>query len=330
MTSLTYRLFGLKLVSNHAFVHLLAPKAGFPMEVDTENDQELVFTCRAKLREPLDLTGLEPLYTSPNRTSQGESVSHLYRLDGVDILRFPGVADFHVGPRAITCYPFDTNLEYLIELRLLGPVLSYWLECRGIRALHASGIETGGRVAGFLSSHGGGKTSLAAQLMADGHSLISDDILPVEEKDGVFFARSGYPQMRMWPAEAEFFRGRYEDLSLVHPAYTKRRMPVGDGGLGRFCDACLPLLGLYLPERFDAAESRPEIKITPLTRRDAVIELIRHSFNPLIVEAAGLQPEQLDFFSRLVRHVPVWRLSYPSGMEYLPTVTARIREDFRA
>ena len=68
------------------------------------------------------------------------------------------------------------------------------------------------------------------------------------------------------------------------------------------------------------AEGEGGVEIQPVSRSEALIELVRHSFSPRLVEAAGLQPSRLDRLSRLVRQVPVRRLSYTSGFERLPEV----------
>jgi hypothetical protein len=136
--------------------------------------------------------------------------------------------------------------------------------------------------------------------------------------------------MRLWPDEAQYFLGHYEDLERVHPAYSKRRVPVGPDGFGTFCDASQPMACLYLPERRDPEEGGMEIVIMPVSPRDAVIELVRHSFTPRVVEAIGLQPQRLDFFAQMVQQVPMRRLSYPSGFEHLPRVREAILEDLES
>ncbi|HSG39948.1 MAG TPA: hypothetical protein VLE27_09955 [Thermoanaerobaculia bacterium] len=207
---------------------------------------------------------------------------------------------------------------------MLGPVLSYWLERRGIPTLHASAVAVDGRAVAFLSRQGGGKTGLAAALMRAGFPLLTDDVLPVEVREGGFFARSGYPQMRMWPDEAAWFLEGWEALPLVHPQVTKRRIPVGpvgEDGFGAFLDSTLPLACLYIPER------RPDgpVEIVDVPPRDALIELVRFSFSPHLVAAAGLQPFRFDLFARLAQSVPVRRLRYPAGFERLAEVAEVLR-----
>ena len=67
----------------------------------------------------------------------------------------------------------------------------------------------------------------------------------------------------------------------------------------------------------------------PVSPRDAVIELVRHSFAASIVESLRLQPQRLDFFAQLVQQVPMRWLIYPSGFEHLPRVREAILENLK-
>ncbi len=268
---------------------------------------------------PESTGALAPAYASPYRGQDGESLMYLYRLQDSEILRFPGVVDFRLEPDRIDVY-MPAPAPELAELRFLGPVLSYWLERQGIPTLHASAVATDRGAVAFLSHKEGGKTGLAAAFLKAGFPLLTDDVLPVEEANGKFLARPGYPQMRMWPDEAAFFVPGWEGLPTVHPAISKRRVPVGDGGFGAFHDASLPLACLYLPERVATGP----VEIQDVSPRDAVIELVRHSFSPRLVEAAGLGPQRLDFFARLAMQVPLRRLRYPSGFDRLPEAVEQV------
>lgn len=310
------RLYGINLASDFPFATHLGTAGGPP---------DLTFSVC--LEAPVStLWQQEPsVYQSPWRTDDGESVAFLYRAPGFEVLRFPGLLDFYLWPGRITCHLVDPRSQSLVELRLLGPVLAYWLERRGCASLHASAARLEDRAAAFLATHGGGKTGLAAALMRAGGELLTDDLLPVEECGDAFFGYPGYPQMRMWPDEAAWFLGGCDNLPLVHPELAKRRVPVGPDGFGSFCDRPLPLACLYLPER--RQETRGPVEIHPVAPRDAMIELVRHSFSPFLVEAAGLQAGRFDRFARLVHQVPVRRLSYPSGFDRLSGVAQALLRD---
>lgn len=314
-----HRLFGLHLASDFPFATPLRGADGFP---------ELSFSLCAEAPATTFWKQSSPIYRSPRKSGDGDSTALLYRAPHFEVLRFPPLLDFYLWREngRIACQLKAPNHQFLAEIRFLGPVLAYWLEGSGLPVLHASAVAWGEQAAAFLSTHHGGKSGLAASLVQSGHSLLTDDLLPIEHRDRQFLARPGYPQMRMWPDEATHFLGHYEDLPLVHPDLAKRRVPIGPNGFGSFHDAPLPLGCLYLLER--QPEGEAAIEICDVSPRDALIELLRHSFTPLLVEAAGLQPARFDLLSRLVLQVPVKRLRYPSGFDRLPRVAEAVRRDF--
>jgi len=313
-----YRVFGLTLASDFHFASGLMPAEGAP---------NVTFTCVQSAPVPADWGRVGPSYVSPYRTEAGESVASLYRAKEFDVLRFARVADYYLWPHSIVCHLLNPAYGYLVEIRLLGPVLSFWLERRGVCALHASSVVVGGYTAAFLSGNSGGKTALAAALLRAGGLLLTDDILMVECRRGAIVGRPGYPQMRMWPDEARHFLGRSRNLERVHPHYSKRRIPIGADGLGSFCPVARKLDGIYVLERRAAVESGREIRIAPVRPQAAVMELLRHSFSPGLVEAAGLQPRRLSFLARMVRDVPVRKVVFPSGFQRLPRVCEAVSKD---
>lgn len=236
-------------------------------------------------------------------------------------LREAGVADFYIDGAAIHCHLQNPEYEYIVEIRLLGPVLSFWLEWQGIPNLHAAAAVVAGQAHLFLATNGGGKSSLVAGLVGAGATLLSDDIVPLRQGGGgTIWAEPGYPRMRFWPDAARHFVGDPERFPIVHPRYEKRWVPIGPEGWGKMADGTVPLAAIYLPARDpDAAETSRE-RIEP---RDAVLHLLTHSFSARRLPAR-LQADRLSFFSQVVARVPVWTLRYPDGYERLPDVVASL------
>ncbi len=329
-----WSLFGVRLATNFPFASQLTASSGEP---------DLVFECGPPPALEGGLEAAEALYVSPQQIDSGEPLCALYRADRVDantvdantvdadtvdadkidVLRFSGIGDFYVAPHRIVGHLVEAVDPRLVEIRFLGSVLAYWLECRGTLALHASAAVVDGQAIAFLSGNFSGKTGLVATLVRQGHSLLTDDILPIEETKNRFVGYPGYPQMRMWPDLATHFLGGCDDLEVVYPTLDKRRVKLGPD---TFCDQSRPLACLYLPERRAAGESgRCEIDVVP--PRDALIELVRHSFSPFLVEAIGLQPQRIDKISRLLERVPMRRVLYPEGFENLESTASAILED---
>jgi hypothetical protein len=319
-----YRLLGLTLETSFRFATPLPPSPHPP---------DLRFSLEAGGPLPPGVTPSKPDFESPIRIESGAPLVALYRAPDEDRLSFPEVADFQVGDRTIRCRLLDPEYAYMVEIHLLGVVLSYWLERRGIPVLHASAVSVDDRAVGFMATNRGGKSSLAISLVERGHPLLSDDLLGLQEAGSGWETRPGFPSMRMWPDLAERVMGAgWEALPLAHPRFSKRRVPVGAGGFGRFLDRSQPLACLYLPERQDPGEigeDGPAVRVETLPPAQAVMELIRGSFLLRIPQAAGFAPNRLRLFSDLVGRVPVRRLVYPSGFGLLPEVTDRILEDLR-
>jgi hypothetical protein len=312
-----HRLFGINLASDLPFAIHLGDGGAVP---------DLTFSLSAHAPAPPLWRQSRPVYASPWRTEDGESASLLYRGDSCEILCFPGPLDFYLWPDRIVCHLRDPAFRPMVEIYLLGPVLAYWLERRGIPVLHASAVSVACGAAAFVAAEGTGKSGLAAALLGRGAALLGDDLVPVEECDGTFSARSGFPQMRMWPDAASHFLRRYEHLPQVSPDTAKRWVPAGPEGFGVFQSSPSPLACVYLLDR-PQQEGGTGIEIRALSPRDALIELLRHSFASLLVDAAGLQPARFDLLSRLVTKVPVRRLSYPSGFSLLPRVADAVLRD---
>ncbi len=312
-----YQIYGLTLASDFAFKNRLVRASGTP---------QLTFTCVSEPSSFDDRRHGELVYESPYRVDGGKSNYSLYRVAHGHVLRFADVAEFFVTSDRIVCRLLDPGCRHVVEILLLGSVLSFWLELREIPVLHAAVVVIGSGAVAFLADNKGGKSSLAASLMRRGCELLSDDILPVRFSDDRCFAEPGYPQMRLWPDQAGHFLGRYEHLERVDPPLTKRRVPVGADGLGMFCERPKPLSCLYIPSR-RSTEEGCEVEIQPVPMAEALIELVRHSFVPHSVQALGLQPQRLSRLSRILGQVPVRRLLYPSGMEYLPGTCNAVLDD---
>jgi hypothetical protein len=193
--------------------------------------------------------------------------------------------------------------------------------------LHASAVQTPRGVLGSASISTGGKSTLAAAAVAAGYALVADDLLALEENAGRVWARPGFPAMRLWAAEAARFIPHWQELPVVEHKAEKRWAAIGPGGWGTFCAEAQPLACLYFPQRRAVDDPNADIEITPLTRRDGLIELVRHSFAAWLSEASGLAPQRLPLLARIAQGVPLRRLVYPSGLAHLPRVLAALERD---
>lgn len=247
---------------------------------------------------------------------------HTHPRDERLAFQFDPIVDFGVGPEIITYQLHDPRRAYGLEIWLLGAVLSTWNEQHGRPALHASAVQVGNRAVGFLASKEGGKSSLAAAFVKEGHPLLTDDVLIIESSELGVVGRPSYPQMRLWPEQARHFTGTVKSYDRVVPHLDKRRVPVGAAGFGTYQGATLPISLLFLPQRRTDV-SEPHLEPIEPSRR--LIELVRHSFLPNTVDHLGLSPRRLPVLSTLAEQAEMYRLIYPEGFNKLSAVVEAVR-----
>lgn len=283
---------------------------------------DVVFTCTGDPPQPVDLATLPAVHEVDETESRAGPEITYHRAEHHDIVRVRDVADHYVSPDRIVCHLQDPDLAYLVEIQLLGMVLALWLERNNTPTLHASTVVVDGRAVAFLGTKGGGKTTLAAGLMAAGHALLTDDLLALTVDDSAVRAQPGYPMLRLWPEQLAHFVGPDARLPLVHPSFTKRRVHVGTD-FGTAHPTAAPLHRVYLPAR----QTDGGMAIEPVRAQAALIELVRHSFLREAVYGLGLAGDRLRRLAAALHTVDVRRLRYPGGFDRLPQVVAAVEAD---
>lgn len=206
--------------------------------------------------------------------------------------------------------------------------LPLWLESRGVTVLHAGAVARGGRAVAFVGPSGIGKSTLCAELVADGWSFVADDGLAVDEDAaGAWRCLPGPPWLRLWPSALEGRWGRAaEGLPRVHGTLEKRRLPVTGGPAGGEGE-CPDLAAVYVLDRRPPGEGA--VAVEPLPPREALLGLVEHSLAAAPLAALGLAAARLDRLARAAARVPVRRLRYPGGST-APVAAAIARELDRA
>jgi hypothetical protein len=109
-----------------------------------------------------------------------------------------GRAVFHLTPdaRELTCGLDDRDDMGAMRLLLDTVLWSVSLVC-GYELLHASAISYGDEAVAFVAGTGGGKTSLAAELLHRGAELLSDDVLAMSYDEGRVLVHPAPPVMNL-------------------------------------------------------------------------------------------------------------------------------------
>ena len=289
---------------------------------------------RPSPRYPVDVpgTGVELLLADPRAQAgidheaihewtlpDGSPWTRFFRVADGYLLRFPGLADFAVSVDggSVQAWPVPGIPEDSLRQLYLNQVLPLALSRRDHLVFHASAVEIGTVAAAFMGESGRGKSTLAASFATGGFRFLADDGLVLEMAAGEWHAAPSHPSIRLWDDSHDALIGAA--VRAAPPAHftAKGRFLAGDEMV--FCGAARPLARLYLLDEL------PEYTTTiePIPAKDALIELVRHSFLMDIGERSALAAH-FEQLASLANRTPCFRLDYPRQFELLPQVRAAI------
>ncbi|MEL6928571.1 MAG: serine kinase [Cyanobacteria bacterium J06600_6] len=215
----------------------------------------------------------------------------------------------------IRVIPDGQPSELLLRFYLAGTILAIALYQRNFLVLHASAVKINGGAVAFLGVSGEGKSSTAAAFVTHGHSLITDDVAPINFATDPYTISPGFPQVKLGEAMAQALGYEYERLHAVHTFKEKRALKPLKG----FSLAPVPLKRIYV------LQTAAEFAIAPIKASIAVTEIARHS-RPTTLYHSG---DATHFFqcADLVKRHQVYRLSRPKDLSLIPDLIQLVEQD---
>jgi hypothetical protein len=249
------------------------------------------------------------------------------RDDGSSYVRWSGIGEFLVSSdgRRIACGRESTATMESFQVYLLGQALSFALVKSGFEPLHATVVTVNDEAVAFLGESGAGKSTLATCFLADGHSMLTDDLLVLQQSADGFVAYPGPPRIKLLPDVAEYLLGGTAVGVRMNPDTTKLILPLGPA---QWSSSPKPLRAIYVlePPNENNRTERPQIE--PLSRRAAFMALVRNAFNYVVVDAHRLE-RQLTKMTSLAMAMPIKRLQYPRGLDCFPFLREAILSDLK-
>lgn len=300
-----YSLYGIRLCTDIHF--------GFPLPM-ADDQISLPDVC-------VELSAICPAYHPLGEREDirgyGKGAVELYRGSNGFILLFPRIAAFELFGSVITVRPLFEDVQPLIEICLLGHVLSFWLELSGLCMLHASAVGMKGRAIAFVAGSHRGKTTMASACLAAGYQLISDDILPIvlgAEPNARVMAGPSFPVLKLGQVQADLLGIDIEQFPKVHPSFPKRRVPVH--AIAReYVSGPAPLAALL---RLDRTADGGCISLERSNASQGLFTILQHRFSAELIEAQDRRSNRMLHLSRLANEVAVYRFSIPDDLSRLP------------
>lgn len=187
------------------------------------------------------------------------------------VFRWNSVGKFLVQDgKSIRIFPKPHVDRGLLRAPLLGPVIASALFQQGFLVLHASAVELEEKALAFFGRKGWGKSTLAAAFYAEGHSVLTDDVLVVKLRgESRPLVAPTFPRLKLSPKAAELSLGDDpDDLEPVFEGAHKRARYVRK----KFSADLRPIGGIYVLDRGEKEMSRN------LTRKESLMECISHSY----------------------------------------------------
>ena len=145
--------------------------------------------------------------------------------DGV-FMAWPGVAAFLlVDENTVWVEKYEEAPESFVAFPILGPVMAWMLNWRGLFVLHASAINVNGRTVALMGDKLAGKSTTAAAFLRAGFDLVTDDLLAIDiAPDGSARCLPAFPQLKLDKnASAKVQVEGAQELPLVFEGFTKHQ-----------------------------------------------------------------------------------------------------------
>lgn len=276
------------------------------------------------IESEIRLPELEPSRAEPDVTvrlrdvpeSPDEPVvdGRLYRLSRGHYVAFEGVGSiFAKDGQTLIVDPADDIPTEILRWLVLGRGFRMLLYQRGYVVLHASAVNVDGRAVAFVGDSGQGKSTTAASFYAEGYTVLTDDVTPVDPETAEVLP--GFQQVKLDREAAEKV-----DASLTPNSESNltRQYYVAPSS---FDDESVPLRRIYLLA--DGSETRIE-SLPPSERPFHLMSASTLDYRS--PDEEGVE-SHLDECARLGSNVPVKRLERPRKFDALSDVVSAVEAD---
>ena len=205
---------------------------------------------------------------------------------------------------------------------LLHLVLPFLLHLKSVPVYHAAAVSFQSESLIFFGHSGQGKSTLAAAFAQTGYPVITDDILVIEEQKDRFWAVPGLPWVRLCPDSVEalfaedMLPSEGQDADGKHRVDTKM-------GLLPFTTEAKPVHAVYILSEPEPISKNGAVEIAQVPSAEALGLLLSRDSVLAILDRDQVACV-LDSLSRLVKTVPVYRLTLDQGLHHLPQVISNI------
>lgn len=219
--------------------------------------------------------------------------------------------EYRAGDR---CLSVTASLPWEICAEpLAGLVCGVLLGLEGRTLLHGAGLKLGDSSFALLGASGHGKSTLAAALVREGASLLTEDLLVLDHAPSGWLVEPGAPSLHLLEDAYEALGAQAAGAApKVREGKFAIPMPAAVAGKA-------PLTTLYI---LDPPAPDAPARLIRLTGRRALLRVMDHLYGAAWIRAAG--EADLRFCAALAAEVPVHALSRPWRLDQVPETAAML------
>lgn len=186
----TYRIYGMKLISDREFLHLLSEEKAQALDKEEGVDNSSIPTIYLKKGVPDKIRALEP-----RKWDFGETESYLSN----------NTCWIYIHNSEEICYELrPEGLDSRLNTFLLGFGMAFLAIQRGFIPVHSSCLLKDGKAVLISGDSGAGKSTTTAAYIEKGYTLMADDITFVgPDENGNPMAYPAFPYQKLCRNEVE-------------------------------------------------------------------------------------------------------------------------------
>jgi hypothetical protein len=259
----------------------------------------------------------------------GEITLSLARSSSGYLLRFPDQTDFLISEDglSIQCHPAADATQDTINHYFWDQVLPRILSHQGHIMIHASVVSIDHQAVAFIGESGYGKSTLAVAFREQGAPMLADDCIQLNLENQRVTAIPFNTGTRLWPDSLASLFTNPPTCSPVAHYSSKNRLTLDDSNsIGP-----VAVRAVFILEDPDSCKHNSPIKISSVTKQNALMHLIKQSFQ-LDVTDRQKNNDLFNTLADMTQHLPTYSLRYPRNYSLLPEVQNEIvgwcRRDF--
>ena len=199
---------------------------------------------------------------------------------------------------------------------LFTQVIPLTMNLKGIESIHASSVLSKSGVITFIGSSGYGKSTLAASLIKDGLTLVSDNVVPLFEKNNKIWTSSGPGDIGLWPRVWKFLNPN----AVIEDPEEKCRVVLSNKQHSKG-DHPLSCIYFLYPDKKSS-----EIQIQPISQQEGLVQLLNAVFRLDLRDKIMLK-HQLSLLHKAAKLVKMKKIIYPESIPAPTQLSDAVQND---